>query len=125
METVNKRGHWSGERIARLGFLIGLGWDAKRIARDFIIHSTPANIYRQAQKFGLSFLAANVLGAPVSEKSLVTFDLAANRRGLSREGLVRLLVQTIAQEPLLIDNILDDAEDFPVLKTNDALLETN
>ena len=40
------------------GFLLGLGWDAKRIANDPIIASTPNNVHRQAQRFGLAFRAA-------------------------------------------------------------------
>jgi len=54
------KSRWTGERIARLGFLLGLGWDAKRIAEDPIISSTPNNVHRQAQRFGLAFRAAAV-----------------------------------------------------------------
>jgi hypothetical protein len=32
--TEVHKSRWTGERIARLGFLLGLGWDAKRIAQD-------------------------------------------------------------------------------------------
>ena len=35
------RTRWTAERIARLGFLIGLHWDAKRVADDPLIASTP------------------------------------------------------------------------------------
>ena len=35
------KSRWTGERIARRGFRLGLGWDAKRIAEDPIIASTP------------------------------------------------------------------------------------
>jgi hypothetical protein len=48
---------WTAERIARLGFLIGLGWEAKRVADDPLIVSTPNNVHRQAQRFGLAFRA--------------------------------------------------------------------
>jgi hypothetical protein len=30
--TEIQKSRWTGERIARLGFLLGLGWDAKRPA---------------------------------------------------------------------------------------------
>ena len=56
--TEIRKSRWTGERIARLGFLLGLGWDAKRIAEDPIISSTPNNVHRQAQRFGLAFRAA-------------------------------------------------------------------
>ena len=57
--TEIQKTHWTGERIARLGFLLGLGWDAKRIAEDPIIASTPNNVHRQVQRFGLGFRAAS------------------------------------------------------------------
>src|SRR5919197_2630100 len=56
--TEIHKSRWTGERIARLGFLLGLGWDAKRIAEDPIIASTPNNVHRQAQRVGLAFRAA-------------------------------------------------------------------
>jgi hypothetical protein len=56
--TEIHRAHWTGERIGRLGFLLGLGWDAKRVAEDPIIASTQNNVHRQAQRFGLGFRAA-------------------------------------------------------------------
>jgi hypothetical protein len=56
--TETRKSRWTGERIARLGFLLGLGWDAKRVAEDLIIASTPNNVHRQAQRFGLGFRAA-------------------------------------------------------------------
>jgi hypothetical protein len=44
--TEIHKAHWTGERIAR-GFFLGLGWDAKRVAEDPIIASTPNNVFRQ------------------------------------------------------------------------------
>ncbi len=105
---VKKSHPWTAERVARLGFLMGLGWDVKRIAQDFIIHSTPANVYRHAQKFGLSFRTANVMGVPFPESFFPVLDEAALRRGITRERLVQYLLETIVREPILIDNILDD-----------------
>ncbi len=45
---------WTAERVARLGFLVGQGFGAKRIAEDPLIASTPNNVHRQAQRFGLA-----------------------------------------------------------------------
>ena len=53
--TEIRKSRWTGERIARLGFLLGLGWDAKRIAEDPIISSTPNNVHRQAQSSASPF----------------------------------------------------------------------
>ncbi len=46
---------WTSERVARLGFLVGQGFGARRIAEDPLIASTPNNVHRQAQRFGLAF----------------------------------------------------------------------
>jgi hypothetical protein len=107
--TEIRKSRWTGERIARLGFLLGLGWDAKRIAEDPIISSTPNNVHRQAQRFGLAFRAAAAgmpLRLPVGTAS--HFDEAAEKRGLTREGIIRLILLEVAADQNLIDNILDD-----------------
>lgn len=108
--TEVRRSCWTGERIARLGFLLGLGWDAKRIAEDPLIASTPNNVHRQAQRFGLAFRAAAAaavaLRLPPEAASL--YDAAAAKRSLTREGIVRLLLLVVAEDPILLDNILDD-----------------
>jgi hypothetical protein len=101
------RTRWTAERIARLGFLIGLHWDAKRVADDPLIASTPNNVHRQAQRFGLSFRAASVpLRLPPAATAL--YDAAAEKRGLSREALIRQMLIVAAEDPNMLDNILDD-----------------
>jgi hypothetical protein len=101
---------WTGERIARLGFLLGLGWDPKRIADDPIIAATANNVHRQAQRFGLAFRAAAAAGLHLPLDVASGYDAAAAKRRLTREALIRLLLITIAKEPTLIDNILDDQD---------------
>ena len=91
---------WTGERIARLGFLLGLGWEAKRIAEDPIICSTPNNVHRQAQRFGLAFravAAATSLRLPSEANGY--FEAAAAKRNLTRETMIRLLLLEVASEP--------------------------
>ena len=104
------KARWTGERIARLGFLLGLGWDAKRVAEDPIIASTPNNVHRQAQRFGLAFREADALSLDLPPAAYQRFGRAAEARGLTREALGRLLLREIASETHLIDNILDDQE---------------
>ena len=100
------RTRWSTPRVARLGFLIGQGWDAKRVAGDPAIASTPNNVHRQAQRFGLAFREAAGLRLPhdVADR----FEAAAEKRGLSRDGLIRSLLVAAGSDSALIDNILDD-----------------
>lgn len=97
-----RKSRWTGERIDRLGFLIGLGWNAERIAKDPIIASTPNNVHRQAQRFGLSFLGARV------KPAYTAFGIAAKKRGITEKMLIDKLLAEIDAEPNLIDNILDD-----------------
>jgi hypothetical protein len=107
--TEIHKSRWTGERIARLGFLLGLGWDAKRIAEDPIISSTPNNVHRQAQRFGLAFrAAAAAMSLRLPAEAAIHFDAAAAARNLTREAMIKLLLLEVASEPHLIDNILDD-----------------
>ncbi|WP_244395950.1 hypothetical protein [Beijerinckia indica] len=99
---------WTDERIARLGFLVGLGWSGERIARDPLIRSTTNNIHRQAQRFGLRFRAASV--SQIQKPIRDVLDAAAEKRGITQEKIIHLILATLAQEPNLIDNILDDAD---------------
>jgi hypothetical protein len=108
IETEIRKSRWTGERIARLGFLLGLGWDAKRIAEDPIIGSTANNVHRQAQRFGLAFRAAAAVGVRLPPEAASLYDAAAAKRSLTREAMIRLLVLTVAEDPILLDNILDD-----------------
>jgi hypothetical protein len=38
--TDTQKSRWTYQRIARLGFLIGAGWDVRRVADDPIIATT-------------------------------------------------------------------------------------
>lgn len=109
IRTEIQKTRWTGERIARLGFLLGLGWDARRIAEDPLIASTPNNVHRQAQRFGLAFrAAAAALALRLPPEAARLFDDAAARRSITRDAVIRLLLLVVAADPALIDNILDD-----------------
>jgi hypothetical protein len=99
---------WTTERVARLGFLVGQGFAAKRIADDPLIASTPNNVHRQAQRFGLAFRDSKGAALRLPPDSAARFDEAAAKRGVTRETLIRLLLVTAGAEPNLLDNILDD-----------------
>ncbi|HLH11858.1 MAG TPA: hypothetical protein VKV77_08270 [Methylovirgula sp.] len=99
---------WTTERIARLGFLIGQGFAAKRVAADPLISSTPNNVHRQAQRFGLAFRESKPAFPRLPPEAEARFDAAAEKRGLTREALMRVLLLTVGAEPNLLENILDD-----------------
>jgi hypothetical protein len=107
MESVPKT-RWTAERIARLGFLIGLGWEAKRVAEDPLIISTPNNVHRQAQRFGLAFRAVPASPLRLPPEASELYEMAAAKRGLTREALIRQLLVVAAEDQTLLDNILDD-----------------
>src|ERR1700726_4827471 len=107
--TQIHKSHWTGERIARLGFLLGLGWDAKRVAEDPIIASSPNNVFRQAQRFGLGFrAAAAALSLQLPPDGTSHFEAAASKRGLTGQAMIHNLLLEVAADPNLLDNILDD-----------------
>ncbi len=107
--TEIHKSRWTGERIARLGFLLGLGWDAKRVAADPIIASTPNNVHRQAQRFGLAFrAAAAALSLHLPPDATRNIETAAAKRSLTREAMICILLLEVAGDPNLLENILDD-----------------
>ena len=97
---------WTRDRVARLGFLIGLGLDAEGIAHDPAVDSSPGNVRRQANRFGLTLREADERRLP--PEICARLDAAARRRGLGREALIRALVLAAGSDPSLLDNILDD-----------------
>jgi hypothetical protein len=98
---------WTGERIARLAFLVGIGWDAKRIAADALILSTPNNVHRQAQRFGLSFRVASSVGVGLKREIIAGLKEAAERRKVTPEALANQLLGILVSENLL-SSVLDD-----------------
>ncbi len=104
--SLPARTRWSFDRVARLGFLVGQGFDARYIADDPIIASTRNNVHRQVHRFGLAFREAVALRLP--EQALDHLDRAAIKRGLSRGALMRAVLLAAASEQALLDNILDD-----------------
>jgi hypothetical protein len=99
---------WTTERVARLGFLVGQGFAAKRVAEDPLIASTPNNVHRQAQRFGLAFRDSKGASLRLPPEAAARFDAAAEKRGMTREAIIRMLLITAGNEPNLLENILDD-----------------
>lgn len=110
-EDISTKSRWTQQRCAFFGYLLGQGWDAKRIAHHPLINSTNNNVHRQAQRFGLSFIEAkqsNSLNLKAEHREI--FTQAGLKRGLSYEMFIQYILLTLAKEPTLIDNILDDGE---------------
>jgi hypothetical protein len=103
---------WTEVRVARLGYLVGIGWDGERIAAD--LGTNANNIYRQAARTGLSFHEATRMRKAMrkaqEQKPDEPIFAAAKRRRITRDELIDRLLEQIESDPVLIDNILDDAE---------------
>lgn len=110
-EVLYKKSRWTSYRVALLGFLVGQGWDAKRIANHPLINSTSNNVHRQAQRFGLAFREANSCNSlKLKSEHRAIFEKAASDRNMTYELFIQYLLVILAKEPSLIDNILDDGE---------------
>ena len=96
---------WSRERVARLGFLVGLGWTAKRIAGDPMIASTPNNVYRQAHRFGLLLTEAprGRCAIQISLSASAVYERAAARHGITPEALMRRVLMATAIAPQRVE----------------------
>lgn len=104
----NQKNKLNGGEDCEAGLSGGQGFAAKRIADDPLIASTPNNVHRQAQRFGLAFRDALATAVRLPAEAAARYDAAAEKRGVTRESLIKLLVMTAAAEPNLLDNILDD-----------------
>ena len=91
---------WTLRRVAWFGFLVGLGWTAKRIAADELIRSTPENVWRQAHRFGLSLAAApqGQVCVDLPLATLVAIDKAAAAAHLQRDVFVKRLLIRAAKD---------------------------
>lgn len=107
--------HWTNDRIARLGYLCGIGWDTEATAIS--IGTSPGNIRRQASLCGLSFRSRDallIIEVPKQEHSF--FSNAARKRNITRDELIAHMLNIIATDKNLLDNIMDDdltTEDTP------------
>jgi len=99
---------WTGERIARLGFLIGQGWTAPRVSSDPMIAASQRNVYRTAQRLGLAFREA-VGTVAIPDDAFVGIEAKAKARGATPEALMRLVLTILGRDPVLLENVIDDA----------------
>lgn len=92
------------KKAARIGYLMGQGWSARRIANDPEISTTPMAVYKRAAEYGLGFNSVRLIH-PDLETQL---DVAAVKRGTTKEDIWNRLICELRMFPALIDNILGD-----------------
>ena len=108
--------NWSEARTARLGYLVGIGWDAARIARDATIRSDAGEVHRQARRLNLTFREATVIeGSPLNLDGarMAYFDAAARPRRLPTEALLRKLCEVVGDDRL-VDELLGPVTAAPI-----------
>ena len=95
------RNRWTYERVARLGFLAGLGWTAQKIADDPLIKTTANNVYRQAHRFGIALSDGPqgqiCIRLPLPNMAVV--DRAAQAARITRDAYVRRYMIAATAEP--------------------------
>lgn len=106
-----ERSEWNYERVFRLGLLVGLGWDAKRIGADPLIQRTANNVRHQVLRLGGHFRDAT-MGVRLLQTSATFYDAEAEKRGMTREKLIQGMLEEIAKDKTLFDNIMDDGDRF-------------
>src|ERR1700752_4432858 len=100
---------WTNERVALLGFLVGLGWDSCQISKHPSINTTPNNVHRQVQRCGLSFRNAcrlNKEDLKVQENIWAFYASAAKDHGVSPESVILGLLIICAKNPTIFDNVM-------------------
>lgn len=100
MKNMGRPRKWDDERSARLGMLIGAGWECQRIAADMQISET--TVRTKASRLGLRF------GDIAKLTNGDAFQLAAMKRRRRREDVVADVLRILDTDKNLVENILDD-----------------
>jgi predicted transcriptional regulator len=102
---------WPKPRLARACMLYGAGYSMDEIARDRFINSTPANVRRALRGAGVydgSPIPAIRISIDIPRKQIEKWRSAAQARRVSAEALMSKTAEILADDPVLLDNILDD-----------------
>ena len=104
------RTRWPKKRVFRPGFLVGRGFKEDEIAVDPLVQSTPRMVRTLTNSMGHTFSevpTGNTM-IDVSRRHLAVLLIAAKRRQLTIAALIGLIVKTLAEDPVLLANVLDD-----------------
>ena len=98
---------WSKERIAKLGFLVGRGWDSKAIAEALRV--SPGAVYTCVRRLGLRFRGGSeVLVVELDPYEISALKSTAAKLNLTHVELAAKILKICAKEPDLVANILDE-----------------
>lgn len=112
-QAHSPRRHWRWPitRIARAALLYGAGHSLDEIAKDPLIAGSVGGVRRALKRSGINVddrPAARVMAVRVPHAATPVLAEAAAARRMLPEQLAALLLKTLAEEPTLIGNVLDD-----------------
>lgn len=105
------RDGWPPKRLARFGYLVGIGMGSLEIAEELGL--SQERVWKAAERMGLKLhpKREGTVEAHVSVPFKVRehIDKCAKARGLGRSEFLRLLLHSIAEDGTdFIDNLIDD-----------------
>lgn len=110
-ESPKRHWRWPVPRLARAAYLYGLGKSVDDIAADIFIQTTPASVKRALKRAGVYVGPETPPGEfsfNLDRKRADVWEAAAARRHTTMPFLLRKVAEIVADDPPLLDNILDD-----------------
>lgn len=102
---------WPVTRLARAAFLYGGGIPVEEIAEDLFIQSNPASVRRALKRAGV-YVGAEVPPGrhsyDLDRRRAAILESAAAKRGVGLGMFVRKVLEILADDPALLENVLDD-----------------
>jgi hypothetical protein len=111
-EPQKRQWRWPVARMTRAAFLYGMGWTPEDIASDLFIQSTPASVRRALRRAGVwdGTSPPGRFRIDLARRHIEPLREAAQRRHTTTEKLLGRVAELLAEDPVLLENILDDAE---------------
>lgn len=105
-----KNWRWPPTRIARIGFLLGLGMSPAQIAADSFVRSTEARVRAAMLRWGLRHDGRHdgVVCIGLSHNDREAWEAEAIARGVTVSGMLRRVAGILAKDRTLFKNIIDD-----------------
>jgi hypothetical protein len=92
---------WSGERIARLAYLVGCGKSANEISFDPLVRATPNAIYKMMGRLNLRFREVQrAVTVQLGPAEFAALEAEASKRRMTPDSLAARVVATCASDKL-------------------------
>lgn len=103
---------WDAIKKARLAYLLGAGHTFDEIILDAEFAGATSNmaLRSEAHRLCLSERHINCVAIPRISSKFRELDPAAKRRGITRAMLIERILNELADDPSLVDAVLDDLQ---------------